>query len=81
MMAARTNIDVTNFHFLLSIARPFEKRFREGFANARISIFKLSLKAWKEKALPKSHSGWFFLVFDEGKATKENISIFGSFDL
>ena len=77
MMAARTNIDVTNFHFLL----PFEKRFREGFANARISIFKLSLKAWKEKALPKSHLGWFFLVFDEGKGTKENISIFGSFDL
>ena len=25
---------------------------------------------------PKSHLGWFFLVFGEGKATKENISIF-----
>ena len=76
MMAARTNIDVTSFHFLLSIARPFEKRFREVFGNARILIFYLSIKAWEEKSLPKSHLGWFFLVFDEGKATKENISIF-----
>ena len=81
MMAARTNIDVTSFHFLLSIARPFEKRFHEVFGNARILIFYLSIKAWEEKSLPKSHLGWFFLVFDEGKATKENISIFGSFDL
>ena len=79
--AARTNIDDTSFHFLLSIARPFEKRFREVFGNARILIFYLSIKAWEEKSLPKSHLGWFFLVFDEGKATKENISIFGSFDL
>ena len=73
MIAARTNIDVTSFHFRQSIARPFEKRFREGFGNARILIFSLSLKAWKETPLLKSHLGWFFLVFDEGKATKENI--------
>jgi len=39
-------------------------------------IFYLSIKAWEEKSLPKSHLGWFFLVFHEGKATKENMSIF-----
>ena len=61
---------------LQSITRPFQKRFREVFGNARILIFYLSIKAWEEKSLPKSHLGWFFLVFDEGKATKENISIF-----
>ena len=56
--------------------RPFQKRFREGFGNARILIFYLSIKAWEEKSLPKSHLGCFFLVFGEGKVTKENISIF-----
>ena len=61
---------------LQSIARPFQKRFREVFGNARILIFYLSIKAWEEKSLPKSHLGWFFLVFGEGKATKENMSIF-----
>ena len=61
---------------LQSIARPFQKRFREVFGNARILNFYLSIKAWEEKSLPKSHLGWFFLVFGEGKATKENISIF-----
>ena len=61
---------------LQSITRPFQKRFREVFGNARILIFYLSIKAWEEKSLPKSHLGWFFLVFGEGKATKENISIF-----
>ena len=61
---------------LQSIARPFQKRFREAFGNARILIFYLSIKAWEEKSLPKSHLGWFFLVFGEGKVTKENISIF-----
>ena len=61
---------------LQSIARPFQKRFREVFANARILIFYLSTKAWEVKSLPKSHLGWLFLVFSEGKATKENISIF-----
>ena len=59
-------------HSLQSITRPFQKRFREVFGNARILIFYLSIKAWEEK----SHLGWFFLVFDEGKAAKENISIF-----
>ena len=73
---ARTNIDVTSFHFLLSIARPFEKRFREVFGNARILIFYLSIKAWEEKSLPKSYLGCFYIVFGEGKATKENISVF-----
>ena len=63
-------------HSLQSITRPFQKRFREVFGNARILIFYLSIKAWEEKSLPKSHLGWFFLVFGEGKATKENISIF-----
>ena len=58
------------------ITRPFQKRFREVFGNARILIFYLSIKAWEEKSLPKSHLGWFFLVFGEGKATKENMSIF-----
>ena len=62
---------------LQSITRPFQKRFREVFGNARILIFYLSVKAWKEKSLPKSHLAWFFLVFGEGKATKENMSIFG----
>ena len=81
MIAARTNIDVTSFHFLQSIARPFEKRFREGFGNARILIFYLFSFAWKEKPLPKSHLGWFFLVFDEGKAAKKIFQFFGSFDL
>ena len=61
---------------LQSITRPFQKRFREVFWNARILIFYLSLKAWEEKSLPTSHLGWFFLVFGEGKVTKENISIF-----
>ena len=61
---------------LQSIARPFQKRFREVFGNARILIFYLSIKAWEEKSLPKSHLG-FFLVFGESKATKENMSIFG----
>ena len=56
---------------LQSIARPFQKRFREVFGNARILIFFLSIKAWEEKkSLPKSHLGCFFLVFGEGKATK-----------
>ena len=36
----------------------------------------LFIKAWEEKSLHKSHLGWFFLVFGEGKATKEKISIF-----
>ena len=61
---------------LQSIARPFQKRFREVFGNARILICYLFIKAWKEKSLPKSHLGWFFLVFGEGKATTKNISIF-----
>ena len=61
---------------LQSFTRPFQKRFREVFGNARILIFYLSIKAWEEKSLPKSQLGWFFLVFYEGKATKENISIF-----
>ena len=61
---------------LQSITRPFQKRFRQVFGNARILIFYLSLKAWEEKSLPKCHLGWFFLVFGEGKATKENMSIF-----
>ena len=58
---------------LQSIARPFQKRFREVFENARILIFYLSIRAWEEISLPK---GWSFLVFDEGKATKENMSFF-----
>ena len=61
---------------LQSITRPFQKRFSEDFRNAQILIFYLSIKAWEEKSLPKSHLGWFSLVFGEGKATKENISIF-----
>ena len=61
---------------LQSITRPFKKRFREVFGNARILIFYLSINAWEEKSLPKSHLGWFFLVLGEGKATKENMSIF-----
>ena len=61
---------------LQSITRPFQKRFREVFGNARILVFYLSIKTWEEKSLPKSHLGCFFLVFGEGKATKENISIF-----
>ena len=70
----KTNIEVT--YSLQSITRPFQKRFREVFGNARILNFYLSIKAWEEKSLPKSHLGWFFLVFGEGKATKENMSIF-----
>ena len=46
-------------HSLQSITRPFQKRFREVFGNARILIFYLSIKAWEEKSLPKSHLGWF----------------------
>ena len=61
---------------LQSITRQFQKRFREIFGNARILIFYLSIKAWEEKSLPKSHLGCFFLVFGEGTATKENMSIF-----
>ena len=61
---------------LQSITRPFQKRFREVFGNARILIFYLSMKAWEEKSLPTSHLGWFFLVFGEGNATKENIAFF-----
>ena len=69
----KTNIDVT---CLQSITRPFQKRFREVFGNARILIFYLCIKVWEEKPLPKSHLGWFFLVFGECKATKENMSVF-----
>ena len=61
---------------LQSIRRSFQKRFREVFGNARILIFNLSIKAWDEKSLPKSNLECFFLVFGEGEATKENISIF-----
>ena len=61
---------------LQSIARPFQKRFRQAFGNARILNFYLSIKAWEEKSLPKSYLGWFFLEFGEGKVAKENISIF-----
>ena len=61
---------------LQSIMWPFQKRFREVFGNARILIFYLSIKALEEKCLPISHLGWSFLVSSEGKATKENISIF-----
>ena len=61
---------------LQSIMRPFQKRFCEVFRNARVLIFYLSIKAWEDKSLPKSHLGRFFLVFGEGKVTKENISIF-----
>ena len=63
-------------HSLQSITQPFQKRFREVFWNARILIFYLSIKAWEEKSLPKSHLEWFFLVFGVDKATKENMSIF-----
>ena len=63
-------------HSLQSIMHPFQKRFREVFGNARIFIFYFCIKAWKEKSLHKSHLGWFFLVFGEVKATKENMSIF-----
>ena len=59
-----------------SITPPFQKHFREVFGNQSELIFYLSLKAWEEKSSLKSHLGWFFLVFGEGKATKENISIF-----
>ena len=34
------------------------------------------MKAWEERYLPKSHLGLFFLVFGDGKETKENIAIF-----
>ena len=63
LMATRTNIDVTSVHFLLSIARSFEKGFREVFGNTRSSIFYLSIKAWKEKSSPKSYLGCFYIVF------------------
>ena len=61
---------------LQSITRAISKRFREVFGNARILISYLSINAWEEKSLPKSHLGWFFLAFGEGKATKENILLF-----
>ena len=56
---------------LQSITRPFQKRFREVFGNARILIFYLSIKAWKEKSLPKSHLGWFFLCLVKVKRQKK----------
>ena len=59
---------------LQSITRPFQKRFRKVFGNSRILIFYLSIKAWEQKSLPKSHLGWFFLVFGEGKATKKLVN-------
>ena len=34
------------------------------------------MNAWEENSLPKSHLEWFFLVFVEGKATKEIILMF-----
>ena len=36
---------------LQSMARPFQKRFREVLGNARILIFHLSIKAWEEISL------------------------------
>ena len=61
---------------LQSIAQPFQKLSREVFGNTWILIFYLSLKAWEEISLPKSHLGWFYLVFSEGKATKGKIQFF-----
>ena len=61
---------------LQSITRPFQKRFRKVFGNAGILIFYLSIKGLGRKSFPKSHLGWFFLVFGEGKAAKEDMSIF-----
>ena len=55
---------------LQSITRPFQKRFREVFGNARFLIFYLSIKTWEEKSLPKSHLGWFLLVFHDKKIDK-----------
>ena len=67
---------IVSLGYLWSITRPFQKRFREVFGNARILIFYLSVKAREEKSLPKYHLGWLFLVFGGGKSTKENMSIF-----
>ena len=72
----RTERPTLTSRSLQSITRPFQKRFREVFGNDRILIFYISINAWEEKSLPKSHLGWFFLVFGEGKATKEIMSIF-----
>jgi len=60
----------------LNTYRSKKKRFLEVFGNARRLIFYLSTKAWEEKSLPKSYLGCFYIVFGEGKATRENISIF-----
>ena len=54
----------------------FSNIFVEVFGNALIFIFYLSIKAWEEKSFPKSHLGWFILVFGEGKTTEEKQSIF-----
>ena len=66
---------------LQSITRPFQKRFREVFGNARILFFYLSIKAWEEKSFPKSHLGWFFLCLVKVKRQKKIFQFFGSFDL
>ena len=75
-MFFRTERPTLTSRSLQSIMRPFQKRFCEVFRNARVLIFHLSIQAWEDKSLPKSHLGCFFLVFGEGKVTKENISIF-----
>ena len=56
----------------------FSNIFVEVFGNDLIFIFYLSIKAWEEKSLPKSHLGWFILAFGEGKTTEEKESIFWS---
>ena len=54
----------------------FSKIFVQLFGNALIFIFYLFIKAWEKKSLPKSHLGWFILVFGEGKTTEEKQSNF-----
>ena len=73
-MFFRTERPTLMSHSLQSITRPFQKRFCEVFRNARVLIFYLSIKAWEDKSLPKSHLGCFFSVLGEGKVTQENIN-------
>ena len=59
-----------------AVSSPSCGHFRNVFVKTWIVIFYPSRKPWGGKSVPKSPLGWFFLVFGEGKATKENSSIF-----
>ena len=56
---------------LQSITRPFQKRFREVFGNQSDFDLLSFFEGLGRKIFTQIYLGWFFLVFGEGKVTKE----------